>query len=371
MTLRPGEKSLTPTGNPNNYYTKSETNTLLNGKANVATTLAGYGITDGANTALSNLNSNGQMIVDSQNGTISNCVLEIPQNLKLFFDENNILQETIGSINVIPNGDTYTTSTSTQTATYMNDHQSISSYNKYLCFMYSRGSGSIVYPIENTFSGATQPTVTARYCIWYNTSDKYLYNTNDTGTTWIKLTTWSFPVCLLEKDNNNKYQFAKDSNGNDMIFNGAGFVGYHAFVYPNVKVLTPNGFNADGSLKSISYTNNALRIVEMSTTTPASGYEKIIQISQTGAYIANNYKEVERYEDLGTQNYSIQYVHNDNIIYYYTGSVYEIRNIVKIISYNYDGTTVTDFTIRQPVRTATVEMLNSALGDVETLLAAI
>lgn len=47
-------------------YTKSDVDTALSSKADVATTLAGYGITDGANTNLSNLTSTGKANVSAQ-----------------------------------------------------------------------------------------------------------------------------------------------------------------------------------------------------------------------------------------------------------------------------------------------------------------
>ena len=66
-----------------NSVTSDSTAALTSGGAYTA--LQGY-----ANTSLSNLSSDGQMVVDSQNGTISNCILEIPQNIKLEL-ENNVL----------------------------------------------------------------------------------------------------------------------------------------------------------------------------------------------------------------------------------------------------------------------------------------
>lgn len=47
-------------------YTKSDVDTALSSKADVATTLAGYGITDGANTDLSNLTNTGKANVSKQ-----------------------------------------------------------------------------------------------------------------------------------------------------------------------------------------------------------------------------------------------------------------------------------------------------------------
>lgn len=46
-------------------YNKSDVDTALSGKAETATTLSGYGITDGVNTALSNLTSAGKNVCAS------------------------------------------------------------------------------------------------------------------------------------------------------------------------------------------------------------------------------------------------------------------------------------------------------------------
>lgn len=272
----------------------------------------------------------------------TNCILEIPQNLKIEIDSSLGVVIKAGSV-VTLDGSTYSTYTTTTDKSQRNPGR-----GRRVLFLQETGAYNITaWNIENVVSGATDSLAGQIYHLWFDTTNKEIKAyTTDGNTVAYRC---SYPLCIVDVDADNNISFAKDSNGNDMIFNGMGFVGHHAVIYPNVKALAPDGFNEDGSLKSSKLTNNALRIVEMITNTPAAGYEKILQMGNTDVYNAINYREVESYNDLGTQNYSIQYVKKDNIIYYYNGATYETRIILKILSYNYDGTTVTDFTIQQPL----------------------
>lgn len=395
-----------------NYYTKAQTRALVDTKqdiitgaattitednltanravisnasgkvavSNVTSTELGYlsGVTSGvqtqlnnkASTSLDNLSAAGQMIIDSQNGTISNCILEIQQNIKLEFSNGTVTLKAGSTI--VRSGSTYQTLTTTQDTSWAT---TTLSNTKAALFVSNLGHAQALYgrcSLNSIGSGSSLPANGDTYKLFFNVTDKLLYHWDNDD--WVA-TTHAYPLAVIEVGSQGVITgFAKDSNGNDMIFNGAGFIGHHAFIYPNVKALIPDGFNEDGSLKSVEINNNALRIVEMTTTTPAAGYEKILHLGSTGIYNANNYKEVESYNDLGTQNYSIQYVKKDNIIYYYNSATYETRIIAKILSYAYDGTTVTNFTIRQPyqgARNLLTDDLYKQIGDVETLLAAI
>lgn len=275
----------------------------------------------------------------------TNCILEIPQNIKVTL-ENNVLTLKAGS-KCLLYGSTYQTvsrgTNLTRVLPTSNARTLVIMPNVNLTYIgfldLSHITSGESFPIDLPSSGQYG---------FYKVSEKRLYETEDGGTTWTA-SNRTYPICVINIDSDGVASFAKDSNGNDMIFNGAGFIGHHAFVYPGVEALAPDGFNSDGSYKSAELTNNALRIIEMTTTTSEAGYEKILQMGNTGVYNSNNYREVESYNDLGTQNYSFQYVKKDNIIYYYNGATYETRIIVKILSYSYDGTTITDFAIQQPL----------------------
>lgn len=289
---------------------------------------------------------------------VSNCITEIPQNIKLEINSPyiNILP---GSTLVIPNGDVYTTAT---TGSYPGTYQEISGFspsNKYVVIFWNTGEKNIAVPIEAVFSGDTQPTTTYQKSFWYNTNDKFLYFTTDRGQTWEKsVNGWSFPVCIVEEDSSGNFQFAKDSNGNNLIFNGAGFIGHHAFVLPGVKALLPNGFNDDGGLKSREVTTNSLQIIELLNLSGRS-------LCFTGSNQIGSipYTSVKNKDELQKQ-YIYQYCQETNSTWLWENNAWRDNTIRgQLASYSYDGTTVTDFTIRQPVYLATTEMLDSKVDN--------
>lgn len=359
-----------------NYYTKGQVDDLLGAKQDTlvsgtniktinSTSVLGSGNLALADQSLSNLDSTGQLVVDSANGTISNCILDIPQNIKLEFS-NGMVTLKAGSI-ITRTGSTYSTISTTQDITWSSSSQA----NKKM-YIFASNSGNPVglynsVTLEKVGSGDTLPANSDTYSNFYLTTDKIIYSWSNGS--W-QASNLAYPLGIIETDENgNITGFAKDSNGNDMIFNGAGFVGHHAFVYPNVKVLVGNGLNADGSLKSLNYTTNSLIICELPTYNSSDRALFLESVNYVRQQL--NGADVDTLEDLQQSNYYYQYVIKENQYYQYQNNVYNQRNVVKIVDFSNTGTTVTDFAIRQPVRTATVEMLQKSLGDVETLLAAI
>ena len=362
------------------YYTKAEANVLLqakqdtitgaatsitsnnltasraltsdsNGKvavSSVTSTELGYvsGVTSAiqtqinnkANTSLSNLSADGQMTVDSLNGTISNCILEIPQNLKMEVVPEGIVLKA-GSVVCIPdNTFIYKTITTTDDITFTG------SGDRSL-YLRSNGITPIYTAIDSEYSGNTSPAQT--YSTWYDTTNNTVYRySNDASTPDYTL---SFPLCRchLSSTAGGSY-FLKDSNGNDMIFNGACFVGHHAVVYPNVSALTPNGFNDDGSLKSNKIKTYAVGIYEIGTTALSLG-----GTVNTASYYVES-------EDEPSSNYALWYKPSVNIMYRKSGSgTVAVNGGTLFVTAAYNGSVVTKFDIRQPVRTATVEMLDT------------
>lgn len=307
---------------------------------------AASGVQNPANRDLSNLSSTGQMIVDSANGTISNCVLEIPQNIKLTL-ENNVLTLKSGSI-ITLTGSTYATVTTTQDYT-----TTIPSYlNGKKLVIFPTASGGLTGGYVDVTSIQSGSSLPETGYVFFNTTDKLLYShASGEWAVWNR----TYPICIIVVDSEGNVSFAKDSNGNDMIFNGAGFIGHHAFVYPNVKGLKPNGFNEDGSLASNEWTNSSLQIVEL------QNFAHNIMVRVSGAVARNYYQNIA---DAPDDNTSVQtaYDPNNNQMYYRANGTLnwasEKGNYINLIDYTYNGTTVTDFAISQPVRTATTEMLD-------------
>ena len=329
-------------------YTKTEVDTIASGKANVG---------------LDNLSEAGQMIVDTQNGTISNCILEIPQNIKMEISGSNVIIKSGSTL--VDSGSTYTTFT--LTSDFTTDFSSTPNGDWFL--MLSRGTGGVLrsvgQQVNKTVSGATDSLAGTTYHTWFDTENKIIkrYGNNTDPTVYER---GCYP-CAIINVTSGVPSFAKDSKGRDMIFNGAGFIGHHAFVYPNVKALIPNEHNSDGSLKSFEYTTNSLKIVELRTTPYSETYPRNVTLSNTGNIDSVGYIKVNKISDVITQysNYVRQYCYEDNQIYMYVNNVLSHPIELGIISYDYDGTTVSNFTIHQPYEGAR-DLLTDNKQDVLT-----
>ena len=306
-----------------------------------------------ANVGLDNLNANGQMIIDSANGTISNCILEIPQNIKLTL-ENNVLTLKSGST-IVQTGSTYATTTTTvdKTQSYVGAPD-----GTFVAFPANAdgGFGSLKY-LSQVGSGDTLPANGDTYRVFFKTDEKTMYLWSSNG--W---TSWGvgYPVCLIQVTSG-VASFVKDSKGRDIIFNGIGFIGHHIFVYPNVKILVPNEFNEDGSLKSIKYTTNSLYINEISSNRP------YYYLSTSGFGKLSGYYEFKKPEDVtNPQTYTLYYFSDGNYsAYYSSGSFIPVERCF-VFEAHLSGTTVTDFTIRQPYEGARDLLTDGIEKEVET-----
>lgn len=184
---------------------------------------------------------------------ISNCITEIPQDIKLELN-NGTLTLKAGSKIYVPNGpgvfDTVTIASDLTIPAW--------GYN---------GSGLIsitsvgdiwVATLNEQSSGSVAPTSTL-YNLWYDTANNKIKTTSNTGSTWTD--GYSLPLALVT------------SNGSSwtsiyQVFNGFGYIGSTVFALPNVKGLIPNGRNADGSLKNIKFeTESVLTSTNISTST--------------------------------------------------------------------------------------------------------
>ena len=308
-----------------------------------STTVLGSGNFALANQSLSNLDSTGQMVVDSQNGTISNCITEIPQDLK-FELNNGTLTLKAGSIITLPNG--------TQKQTTQDNSITVTQNDTWVAFPRDNGFALNYVRLNRIGSGSTLPADGTNYQCFFNSTDGliYLWNNNAWGV-------WNsaLPACIFTVTNG-------AISSIDQVFNGTGYIGHHAFCLPNVKALIPDGKNADGTLKSINITNSSLRITEM-TSSDSGEYKRYLDIMSNGTFSKVSYKEVNNYNELSQQSSHLQaYAKKENVII----DQYDMSksSIVPFIRYKLSGTTVTQFDIRQPVSMATVEMLNNLLTSI-------
>lgn len=273
----------------------------------------------------------------------TNCILEIPQNIKLEINSTDGLVLKSGSI-ITLSGSTYTTYTTTS-------NKSIKSVGtgKRVIFLTQSNYAPTAFNINNITSGTTDSRAGEGYHVWFDTENKLIKAYTTSGDT--VAYTCSYPLCVVETDSSgNVVSFAKDSNGNDMIFNGAGFVGHHAFIYPNVKALIPNGFDANNEPINIQTISSSLLIRELDNNSSSSFYKRCIYISSIGYIAVSYYAVLNSLEEISHNSNYYSYIPSYNHIYHYNNNELEIvSNRCYFISYQFSNDIMVDFTIQPPL----------------------
>ena len=235
--------------------------TELGKKADVATTLAGYGITDAytktksdnllankANTDLNNLTSTGANI-GNWSSNVTNCIIEIPHDIKLELSGGTLTLKA-GSKVYKPIG-TFGTNDSDLTVTKDTN-------GTYLLVSWSLSSLELIN-INNVFSGASQPTISSQNAIWFDTTNNVIKETYDTGSTWSG--NLYFPLAIVTVSGG-------QISSIDQVFNGFGFIGSTEFALPGVTVLVPNGRKSDGSLNNLSTRLSTVQTLTVNGSSP-------------------------------------------------------------------------------------------------------
>ena len=211
--------------------------------------------TASANSATASANSaalSKQYANDKINQThITNCITEIPQDIKLELN-NGTLTLKKGSKVYVPNGagkfdEVVITADASTTRTDSQD-----------CMVwYNTNTGTVqLFPIMLFYSGSIAPTG-QQFMFWYDTTNNLCKVTSDNGSTWV--TGKTFPLCLVATDGSKISKIKQ-------VFNGFGYIGSTVFALPGVKGLIPNGRNADGSLRNIEFTVDKVSTVQAGST---------------------------------------------------------------------------------------------------------
>lgn len=172
------------------------------------------------------------------NNNISNCITEIPQDIKLELN-NGTLTLKAGSKVYVPND--FEADGTTLKFDVVNIQKDITvnpPYTNEPLFIYYNNNG-IEQAANNAQCSGTSNTVGAGY--WYDTSNNSIKRINAYEVAYSGV---SFPLAIVNASNGSWTSI-------DQVFNGFGYIGSTIFALPGVKGLIPNSRNADGSLKSI------------------------------------------------------------------------------------------------------------------------
>ena len=202
-------------------------------------------------------NSASEAALHNLKNKITNCITEIPQDIKLELNNGTVTLKA-GSKVYIPKGkdssgnnifSEYTTSSDLSFGA-----SSLGSTKRFVCYT----NNSIICGAWEYFtSGTTVPSVG----YYYHSGENKIYRdgavVNDI----------SLPLAIGD------YVTQSGFSSIDQVFNGFGYVGSTIFALPGVKGLIPDGRNADGSLKNIETTVNKVAVLTFGSNvnTPYNG----------------------------------------------------------------------------------------------------
>lgn len=186
---------------------------------------------------------------------ITNCITEIPQDIKLELKAGALTLKA-GSKVYVPNGKNADGSNKFDVVTIESDLYLKQQFddNDMLLFVYVNPDG--IRTLGTGYKGSTyetRPAAVGDYKLNYITGENKIF--------WDVLnfesTENSFPIAIVDRSAAVGFTSIKQ------VFNGFGYIGSTVFALPGVKGLIPNGRNADGSLKNTEYTTNNVIIREI------------------------------------------------------------------------------------------------------------
>lgn len=245
------------------FYTAEETDAKLSGKQDKGDYATNTALSQGlaqTNTALSQGLAQKQDIATAVNyDNITNCITEIPQDIKLELSDGKITLKAgskcykADGTYVITTADSTITGTNADGIIYFNGSNGIGWAQKSECY------------VQDTAPTATQ------YMLWWDTVNNVVKHTNNRGSSWQNV---GLPVGTFTAG-------ATQIVSLDQVFNGFGYMGTAAFTLPGVKGLIPNGRNADGTLNNLAFVVLNL-IVNQSLSNGNSVKSQILSLGSNG-----------------------------------------------------------------------------------------
>lgn len=172
---------------------------------------------------------------------ITNCLTKIPQDIKFELSSAGVLTLKAGSKAWCPNGKDSDGTLLFGSAVTANDISwtipDNANYENLFVFLGDNRTAAAFRPADSTHSGSSDPGTTST--TYYNTSENYIDSHNSAGLD----RGLTFPLAIVKVEAGKVTQIKQ-------VFNGFGYIGQVLYALPGVEGLSPNGRNADGSLKN-------------------------------------------------------------------------------------------------------------------------
>ena len=180
---------------------------------------------------------------------ITNCITEIPQDIKLELVDGTLTLKA-GSKLYVPNG------FEEDGVTKKFDEYIVQADRKYVSPITTEATLIMFITGSDGFTGISQNVVVSGSVlpstgVNYNTDTNIIsFYRNDV----VEWTNGTFPIAIIKISSDGVISSI------DQVFNGFGYIGSTVFALPGVKGLIPNGRNDDGSLKNIETINDKVLI---------------------------------------------------------------------------------------------------------------
>ena len=236
---------------------------------------------------------------------ITNCLLEVPQRIKLELNDRTLTLKA-GSQVIVPNG--FEADGTTPKFDYVDIKSDISTTptsewttGKHI-ICYNRTDNAFLFRIAH--ASGTSPS--GDYTIYYNTATNVVRDTN-----------------ITDKEISLPIGFATIGNlaftSIDQVFNGMGYIGSTVWVDKGVKGLIPDGRNEDGSLNNIEYTNNKISIFTFTGGYADTFYLRLFSTGNLSSFSTQTRYNIKSFSDAPTPTvgkwYNI-YVEDENMFYW-------------------------------------------------------
>ncbi|MBQ8299281.1 MAG: hypothetical protein IJX99_05385, partial [Clostridia bacterium] len=220
-------------------------------------------------------------LVQGLDGEITNCLLEVPQNIKLELTDG-VLTLKAGSTYILPNGkDNFEHITISEDLT-RNKFGNGSHENLYIQMYVPNSTGigglSFVEP-RNITVGTEQPASG----MWYNTTTNQIINYISSGA---EDAIRSFPIAVVKTESGIVTEIKE-------VLNGIGHFGSVIFADKGIKCLIPNGRNEDGTLNNIEFKTD--KVLVHNITENKTGWELYLSSSHLTKSTVINYDDLSNY----------------------------------------------------------------------------
>lgn len=275
----------------------------------------------------------------------TNCITKIPQDIKLALVDG-VLTLKAGSKIYFPDG-------SAQTVTSDTTISNLGAANeKKFVFI---DTVHAIYFTANCYSGSSQPSGGTYYAgdMWFDTENQTIKRYD--GSNWTG--SYSFPLCACKVTDGGVISAI------NQVFNGFGYIGSTVFGLPGVKVLMPNGRNADGTLKNLEITTNSV-VLNSTTQTYIDNAHYNCVLNEAAAQIhtveSSYYNYTYERPELGANKR--WYSEKDNMWYTCfaaTPTVWTEDTQCIVLTYTYhESAPISDFEIKAPI-----SIVNQSMSD--------